>query len=130
MQDTNYRIKISTLWIIVSLNIAFTDIYSIILYMSEARMPDIPGDAGTMMLIAVFATNIPIAMIFISRVLNRSANRWANFVAGALTILYIIGGGDPAPHYIAAAVIEVSIICVILWMSVRWPAQQGDHAHV
>ncbi|HGG05154.1 MAG TPA: hypothetical protein ENK28_06820 [Aliiroseovarius sp.] len=130
--DTNTRIILSTLWIIVMLNMVFADIYSIMVFLVESEIPPIPGDPRTIMLIAVFVTNIPIAMIFLSRVLGRTANRRANFAGAILTIIYVIGGGDASSlHYIAAAAIEVALLVAILWISMRWTASpDASHAHI
>ncbi len=117
------RTKISTLWIIVTLNIVFADIYSIIIELSGGNLLDIPGDAETMMLIAVFLTNIPIMMIYLSRVLSRKINRRVNIGAAIFTIAYVIGGASMTPHYIAAASIEVGLLLFIIWISWTWDGQ-------
>lgn len=121
MADT--KTKISTLWIIVTLNIVFADIYSIIIELNGGSLLDIPGDAKTMMLIAVFLTNIPIMMIYLSRVLNFKANRRLNIGAAILTIVYIIGGASMTPHYYAAASIEVALLLFIICIAWKWRAQ-------
>ena len=114
------KVFLSTLWIVVMFNMIFADFYSAFLLMSEQAVPDIPGDVRTIMLIAVFTTNIPIAMIFLSRFLRPGLNKWANIIAGLLTIVYVVGAGDTNPHYIAAAGIEVLILLVIIWSAWRW----------
>jgi len=120
---TDTKIKISTLWIIVTLNIVFADIYSIIIELNGGSLLDIPGDAETMMLIAVFLTNIPIIMIYLSRILDFKINRRINIGAAILTILYIIGGASMTPHYIAAASIEVVLLLLIICMAWKWRPQ-------
>jgi hypothetical protein len=114
------KTKISTLWIIVTLNIVFADIYSIILEFSGGNVLDIPGDAEMMMLIAVFLTNIPIMMVYLSRILNVKINRRVNIGAAIFTIVYIIGGSSLTPHYIAAASIEVALLLYIIWTVWKW----------
>jgi len=118
MADT--KTKISTLWIIVTLNIVFADIYSIFVELSGGDLMAIPGDVETMMFIAVFLTNIPIMMIYLSRVLNFKINRCLNIGAAILTIIYIIGGASMTLHYIAAASIEVAVLLFIIWMAWKW----------
>ena len=117
------KTKISTLWIVVTLNIVFADIYSIILELSGGNILDIPGDAETMMLIAVFLTNIPIIMIYLSRVLSFKLNRRMNIGTAIFTIVYVIGGGSMTPHYIAAASIEVALLLYIIWITWKWDLQ-------
>ena len=46
------------------------------------------------MLGAAILNAIPLVMIYLARVLRPRVNRWANIVAAALTIVYVIGG-DP-----------------------------------
>ena len=120
---TDVKTKISTLWIVVTLNIVFADIYSIILEFSGGNVLDIPGDAQMMMLIAVFLTNIPIMMIYLSRVLTAKSNRRVNIGAAIFTIVYIVGGSSLTPHYIAAASIEVALLLYIIWTVWKWETQ-------
>lgn len=123
------KTKISTLWIVVTLNIVFADIYSLILEFSGANMLDIPGNPSTMMLIAVFLTNIPIMMIYLSRVLSLKINRRVNIGAAVFTMIYVIGGASMTPHYIAAASIEVALLLLIIWTVWKWRTQDlGDAA--
>ncbi|MHA1128232.1 MAG: DUF6326 family protein [Alphaproteobacteria bacterium] len=122
------KTRISTLWIIVTLNIVFADIYSIILEFGGANLLDIPGNAEIMMLIAVFLTNVPIMMIYFSRVMEVKANRRMNIGTAIVTILYVIGGASMVPHYIAAASIEVALLLYIIWTAWKWNAQSmGEH---
>lgn len=118
MQQT--KSTLSTLWIIVMINMIFADIFSIMVLLDEGRAPDIPGDVRMIMLIAVFLTNIPIMMIFLSRTLAAATNRRVNIGAAILTIIYVIGGGDPAPHYIATAMIEVGLLLYIICIAWKW----------
>jgi len=125
---TDIKTKVSTLWIVVTLNIVFADIYSIIIELSGGNVLDIPGDAEMMMLIAVFLTNIPIVMIYLSRVLNGKINRRVNIGAAIFTMVYIIGGTSMTPHYIATAAIEVALLLFIIWTAWKWNAQGlSDH---
>ena len=65
------------------------------------------GDGGTcrrseitpgFLLLAAVLAEVPIAMIVLSRVLKHRANRWANIVAGVITIAYVAGGSSTYPH--------------------------------
>lgn len=55
---------------------------------------------SSFLLLAAVFLEIPIAMVVLSRLLNYRLNRWANLIAGAITILFVVGGGSTAPHYI------------------------------
>src|SRR5262245_337439 len=109
------KVKLSTLWIFVMFNMVFADIVGFMNPGSlEAIMTGAVGFEITQELLLVFSIllEIPIAMIFLSRVLKDSANRWANIVAGVITILFVIGGGSRYLSYIFFATIEV--LCLLL----------------
>ena len=72
------------------------------------------------MTVAAVITKIPILMIYFSRVLKYRLNRLANIIAAIITAVYIIGGGNSAPHYLIIATIEVSILLSIIVISWKW----------
>lgn len=114
------KILLSTLWIVVMLNMIFADIFSIMVVLVHAESPEIPGDVKTMMAIAALITNIPIMMILLSRILRQKVNRLVNIIAAILTIVYVVGMGDNAPHYIIAATIEVVLLLIVITLAWRW----------
>lgn len=75
-------------------------------FMNPGALEDImTGATGleiTQELLLVFSIllEIPIAMIFLSRVLKYRANRWANIIASVVTILFFIGGGSTYLSYL------------------------------
>lgn len=117
------KVKLSTLWIFVMFNMIFADIVG---FMNPGALEDIiTGNVGiqiTQKLLLVFSIllEIPIAMILLSRILNYRANRWANIIAGLITIIFIIGGGDTYLSYIFFAGIEVVCILYIMWSAWNW----------
>lgn len=117
------KVKLSTLWIFVVFNMIFADIVG---FMNPGALEDIiTGNVGvqiTQKLLLVFSIllEIPIAMILLSRILNYRANRWANIIAGLITIIFIIGGGDTYLSYIFFAAIEVVCILYIMWSAWNW----------
>lgn len=113
-------VTLSTLWIIIMLNMIFADIYSIMVELVKKNTLDIPDNVEIIMLVAVFVTNIPLMMIYLSRVLHYRTNRLLNIIAGFLTIIYVVGGGSTAPHYIAAATIEIVFLVIIIVTAWRW----------
>ena len=119
-EKTDIKVKLSTLWIVVMLNMIYADIYSIMVELVNKNTLDIPGNVKTIMAVAAIVTNIPILMIYLSRVLKYEANRWANIIAGVLTIIYVVGGGDLSPHYIIVASIEIILLLIILVNSWKW----------
>ena len=119
-EKIDMKVKLSTLWIVVMLNMIYADIYSIMVELVNKNTLDIPGNVKTIMAVAAIVTNIPILMIYLSRVLKYEANRWANIIAGLLTIIYVVGGGDLSPHYIIVASIEIILLLIILVNSWKW----------
>ena len=120
IEKTDMKVRLSILWIVVMMNMIYADIYSIIIELVNKDTLNIPGDVKVIMAIAAIVTNIPILMIYLSRVLKYEANRRVNIIAGILTIIYVIGGGDLAPHYIIVASIEIIILLVIIVNSCKW----------
>ncbi|MGB6150877.1 MAG: DUF6326 family protein [Pricia sp.] len=117
--------KLSTLWIIVMLNIIFADILSIMIELVAKDTIDIIGsDIATTMAVAAVVTQIPILMVYFSRVLPHKINRRFNIVAAILTIIYVIGGGSLAAHYLIIAGIEVIVLLIILYSAFKWTVQE------
>jgi hypothetical protein len=117
------RLKLSTLWIVVMFNMAFADILSFFLEFSTGETPEVQVTQG-LMLIAAIIIEIPIAMVFLSRVLAYGANRRANIIAGVVTIVWVIGGGSTYLHYIFLAAVEVVCASLIVWYAWRWTEQE------
>lgn len=119
------EVKLSTLWVLVMLNMVFADIFSIIVELISNDVLNIPGNVRSMMAIAAILTNLPIIMIFLSRVLSYKFNRIFNILVGVFTIIYIIGGGSTLVHYLIIASIEIALLLVIIITAFRWkdPAQ-------
>ena len=112
--------KLSTLWIIVVMNITFADILSIFIELETKNTLEILGEVKSTMAIAALILNIPILMIYFSRSLALKSNRILNILAGFITIVFVIGGGSLMPHYIISACIEVIILIIIIIKAWRW----------
>jgi len=115
--------KLSTLWLVVMLNLIFADILSIMIELVNKNTLDIIGEVVTMMAIAALITNIPILMIYFSKSLPYRVNRTLNLVAPMITILFVVGGGSLLPHYLICASIEVIVLLVILRTAWQWEDQ-------
>jgi len=118
------RHKISTLWIVVMFNMAFADILSFISpdFLTQAAAGTIDGVTITPMFILVAAifVEVGIAMIFLTQVLRLKLARIANLVAVVITILFVVGGGSLAPHYIFFAVVEILAMLYIARLAWTW----------
>lgn len=118
------RAKISTLWVVVMMNMIYADILG---FLGEGVLEEmISGYAGeiklteTLILIAALMVEIPIIMILLSRILKYKLNRIVNICAACFTILFIIGGGSLAWEYIFIASVEtISMLCII-WIAWNW----------
>lgn len=112
------KAKFSTLWIVVMINVAMADIFGFMLdQMAGGSAPEFQPDQVTMLVFAIIM-EIPIAMIFLSRVLKYKANRWANIIASAITIAFVILGGSAELHYYFFAAVE--ILCMLLIIRDAW----------
>ena len=120
----NMKAKLSTLWIFVMFNMTFADIIG---FMEPGTLQTMmAGDVGFELTPAVMAVislvqAIPIAMILFSRLLNYNLNRWANIIAGVITILYVTGGGNwDRASYMVFAAIEIVAMVFIIWTAWKW----------
>lgn len=74
-----------------------------------------------LMLIPAVMIEIPIAMIFLSKILKYKENRTANFIAVAITIFFVVGMGSTTVVYYFFAAIEVMAMLLIAWYAWKWP---------
>jgi hypothetical protein len=113
--EIDVRVKLSTLWIVVMINMIFADIFTVMVeLLNKNTLGEIPGDVKTVMAVAAIVTNVPILMIYLSRILPYKSNQLANIIAGIFTIIYVTGGGSLTPPYIIVASIEVIILLIIV----------------
>lgn len=115
--------KLSLLWIVVLFNIVFADIVG---FANPGALQGIlEGTTGiqiTQKLLLIFSVllEIPIVMIFLSRVLSYKANRFANIFAAIITILFVIGGGSSYLSYLFFATVETICLLIIIRSSWKW----------
>ncbi len=125
----NMKVKLSTLWIVVMFNMVFADILGFMFpeFLEILKTGHADGMKITQEIMLVFAImlEIPIAMIFLSRILKYRANRRANIIASLITILFVIGGGSAYFHYIFFAAIEIVCLLLIIWYVWNWSEQEA-----
>lgn len=123
-EKVNTKVLLSTLWIIVMINMAYADILGLFIPGTLEEVAKTSVSTGTtipqLMLGGAIMLEIPIAMILLSRVLKFKVNRWANIIASVITIAYVVGGGSTTPHYIFIATIEVVCMLLIAWFAWKW----------
>lgn len=119
-----YQTKISTLWIVVMFNMLFADILTFMMpgFLAGLMTGNADDIKITQELLLVFALvlEIPIIMIYLSKVLKYKINRLLNIIAAVITILFVIAGGSLSYHYIFFATIEVASMSLILWYAWSW----------
>jgi hypothetical protein len=121
------RALLSTLWIFVVLNYLYCDVLS--LMDSNLLKQYLTGVVGGMhmtpgfLLGASILMEISIAMVILSRILNYTANRLANIIAGLITTIVQIASlflGKPSSYYIFFSAIEISSTFIIFLIALKW----------
>jgi hypothetical protein len=112
--------KLSTLWIIVVMNIIFADILSLFIELETKNTLEIFGEVKTTMAIAALIFNIPILMIYFSRSLDFRLNQILNIVASCIIMVFVVGGGSFMPHYIICATVEIIVLIIIIFTAWQW----------
>ena len=118
------KVLLSTLWIVVMINMAYADILSLHIPGAFDEVAKTSVSTGApipqLMLVGAIMMEIPVAMIILSRVLKYRVNRWVNIIAGIFTIAYIWGGAASYPHYIFIAMVETICLLLIIWNALKW----------
>ncbi|MFA5015220.1 MAG: DUF6326 family protein [Actinomycetota bacterium] len=112
--------KLSLLWLLTALNMILADVLSLYIAILDPSVLEIPGDAKLFMIVAAVLVNVPIFMIFLSKLLPRKSNRIVNIIASIVTILFVVGGGSSLPHYIVIGLIEVVLLVAVIAIAWRW----------
>ena len=123
------KVLLSTLWIVVMINMLKADILSLYIPGAAEEVAKTSASTGVsipqLMLGAAVVGELVIAMIILSRVLKHGINRWVNIVVGMFTIAYIWGGAASYPHYTFIAVVETFCLLLIIWNAWKWTNPEG-----
>ncbi len=116
------RVLLSTLWIIVMVNMLKADILSLYIPGAAEEVARTAGETPVtqLMLGGAVMMEISIVMIVLSRVLAYRVNRWANLVISVITIAFIWGGGATYPHYLFIGAVETICLLLIIWNAWKW----------
>jgi len=121
------KVLLSTLWIIVMINILTADVLSLNIPGSADLLRNTSASTGLstpqLMLVGAVMNELSILMIILSRVLKHDVNRWTNIIVGVVTVLYIWGGAASYPHYTFIATIETLFLLLIIWNALKWTEQ-------
>jgi hypothetical protein len=123
------KVVLSSLWIVVMINMLKADILSLFIPGSMDGVARTAASTGAtipqMMLGAAVIGQLAIAMIILSRVLKYGINRWVNILVAIVIIAYIWGGMASYPHYIFIASVETLCLLLIVWFAARWRNLEG-----
>jgi hypothetical protein len=121
------KVIFSTLWIFVTLNYLYCDVMG--LMDSGLLKQYFTGKVNGILINENFLLaggllmEIPILMIFLSRILNYRANRWANIIAGSIktmVMLLTMFVGTPTLYYIFFGTIEIATTSFIALYAWKW----------
>jgi hypothetical protein len=122
--------KLFTLWIFVTVNYIFCDIFS--LFYSENLKQIMSGAMGGMDITEPFLfafsviMELPMLMIVLSRLLPYKFNRLANIAVGIFMTLVQTATlfGDNMLHYVFFSIIEITTTIIIVWIAIRWKNEE------
>ena len=123
----NKKVLFSTLWIFVTVNYIFCDVFT--LFHSESLKQLMTGEMGGMEINQSFLLSfsilmeMPMVMIVLSRILSYKSNRLANIiVALIMTIVQAatLFTADNTLHYIFFSIVEVGTTSFILYSAWNW----------
>ncbi len=121
--------KLSTLWIFVLFNMIFSEFHKLLQpgFLEEVMTGTISGVqmSQEVLLLGAMVLEIPIAMALLSRVLKYRVNRWANTIAGVITIAIVIFNVSSDFDNIFFSTIGVVAMSIIVWYAWRWHRQQA-----
>ena len=120
------KVLLSTLWIVVMINMLKADILSLYIPGSLDEVARTAGETPItqLMLGGAIIMEISIIMIILSRILKYRANRWVNIITSIITIAFVVGGGASYPHYIFIATVEVVCLLLIIWNAWTWSSTE------
>ncbi len=120
---------LSTLWSFVLFNIIFRDLHEFGRpgFLEEIMTGIVNGVQITeeLMLLGGIMAEVPISMVLLSRVLKYRVNRWANIIAGAITMAFVINNGVKDLDDIFFAAIEIVALALIVWCAWKWRRQEA-----
>ena len=123
----NPKVILSTLWLFVTVNYMFCDIFT--LFHSESLKQLMTGEMGCMKITQVFLLGFAIlmeivmVMIVLSRFLPYKSNRILNIIIG-LIMTFVQGStlftADNTLHYIFFSIVEISTTIFIVYYAWNW----------
>jgi len=123
------KAKLSTLWIFFLLNLIFRDIHDLFRpgLLEQMMTGVVNGTQVTeeLLLLGGIMVEIPISMVLLSRLLNYRFNRWANIIAGSITLTSIIANKPIDLDDLFFTTIEIIALGAIVWLAWQWRKQEA-----
>ena len=119
--DQRRKMMLSTFWIFAVLNYIYADVFT--LFFNPAAHTSAATMAAEAVLVFAVLMETSIAMVVLSRVLSRGANRWANVAAGIFhtgLVAWSLFGQAPKPFYAFFAAIEIAWTLFIVVYAWTW----------
>jgi len=127
----NTKIILSKLWIFLTVNYIFCDVFSLYhsKFLNKLLTGKIDGIDFTEPFLLYFAIimEIPILMIVLSIFLKTKINRIINIISGISMIIIQLGSlvtGENSLHYIFFSVIEIITLLLIIYIAYKWDIQK------
>ncbi|MFN3850634.1 MAG: DUF6326 family protein [Spirosomataceae bacterium] len=123
----NLKLKLASLWTSLMFLIIYLDYFH--LYMPGKIDDILKGKVFVFdisqgfLLVALALVATPALMIFLSVTLPAKVNRWVNIIIAAINIPFILFnlGGEAWIHMIIGAIIQVILLCLIIYFAWKWP---------
>jgi hypothetical protein len=131
--EVNVKLKLAALWASFMFLYIYVDYFH--LYMPGSIKDILVGKvfvfdiSYVFLMIAMIFVTIPVLMIFLSVALQAKVNRWTNIIVATLFIPYMLFNlvGEAWAHMYFAATIEVTLLCVIIRYSWKWPLTKASN---
>jgi hypothetical protein len=123
----NVKLKLATLWASLMFLIIYIDYFH--LYMpnmiddlQKGRVFVFDISQG-FLLAALASVTIPALMIYLSVALPAKVNRWTNIIIATVYIPFMLFNlvGTAWMHMVFGAVVEVVLLCLIIFYAWKWP---------
>jgi hypothetical protein len=125
--DQRRKMMLSTFWIFAVLNYIYADVFT--LFFNPAAQTDTAATAAGAALVFAVLMETSIAMVILSRVLKRGANRWANIAAGIFHtgfVTWSLFGRPPQPFYVFFVAVEIACTLFIVGYAWTWKREAAS----
>lgn len=127
------KLKLAALWAGVMFLYIYVDYFALYMpnkinYIQKGRVFEFDITQG-FLLAALISVSIPTVMIFLSVILPANVNRRANIIIAAVYIPFSLFNlvGEAWLHMVFGAVLEVVLLCLIIYYAWKWPYTQASN---